>query len=104
MLVRSTKRPSKRASASTLARSMTKPSPWGVLQKTAEALVGATRASTPRLGELVVEPGYKLGARRGVLFGFLLVAADDIAPASDRRFPDRQLGLAFLGRDVGAAR
>ena len=44
--VRSTKRPSNRASALTLARSMTKPSPWGVLRKRRKPLL-ATSALSP---------------------------------------------------------
>ena len=43
----------------------------GRLQKTAEALVGDQRLVA--LGELALEAGDEFGARRGVLFGFLLV-------------------------------
>ena len=49
------------------------------------------------LGEACARLSATSSTCRGVLFGFpFLVAADDIAPASDRRFPDRQFGLAFL--------
>jgi hypothetical protein len=51
------------------------------------------------LRQLLLEAGNEISARRGVLFGFLLVAADDIAPPSDRRLADRQFGFAFLARD-----
>ena len=66
----------------------------GRLQEATKTLVGDERLVA--LGELALETGDDFGARRGVLFGFLLVAADDVAPPGDRRLPDRQFGLAFL--------
>ena len=66
----------------------------GRLQKAAEALVGDKRLVA--LGELALEAGDQFGARHGILFGFLLVAADDVAPPGDRRLFDRQFSLTLL--------
>ena len=75
----------------------------GRLQEAAEALVADERLVA--LGELALETGDQRGARRSILFGFLLVAADDIAPSGDLRLFDCQFGLAFLaGDDEGTMR
>src|SRR5215471_6631366 len=70
---------------------------FGRLQETTEALVGDERLVA--LGELALETGDEFGARRGIFFGFLRVATDDIAPPGDRRLADRQFGFAFLTGD-----
>lgn len=97
MLVRSTKRPSNRASASILARSMTKPSPAGVFRKRRKPLL-ATSALSP-WASLRSRPATSSARAAASFSGFFVVAADDIAPPGNCRFADRQFGLAPLAWD-----
>ena len=108
MLVRSTNRPSKRASASTPAFAGAslgviddEAVALGRLEEAAKALVGDKRLVALR--ELSLETGDEFGARLGVFPRLLFVTADDVAPPGDRRLLDRKLGLALLGPEGPSA-
>src|SRR5688572_19229848 len=77
VLVRSTKTPSNLASCSALAGSMAK-WPWpSVFRKRRKPVLPTSALSPP--GQLTLETGENGLARGGVLFGLLMVAAQDVA-------------------------